>query len=72
MDLVFLLCSIATQLSGWHRGLWQYYKLFALLQMMQLVLPLQILQIQHNSSTLHTCQGIQRGIFTMMSQPAFS
>jgi hypothetical protein len=43
-----------------------------LMQLMQLMQPLQVLQIQYDSCTLHTFQGVQRGIFTMLSQSAFN
>jgi len=39
---------------------------------MQLMQSLQMLQIQHDSYTLHTCQGVQHGIFTVLSQSAIS
>jgi len=46
--------------------------IFGMITLLQLIQPLQMLQIQQNSCTLHTCQGVQRGIFTMLSHSAFS
>jgi hypothetical protein len=48
------------------------FGMITLLQVMQLMQPLQMVQIQHNACALHTCQGVQRGIFTMLSHLAFN
>ncbi len=46
--------------------------IFGMITLLHLMQPLQMLQIQHNSSTLHTCQSVQRGIFTMLNQSSFN